>query len=114
MEMKAGEISAVIGRNGAGKTTLLKAITGLVKVKEGEVIYKDNLITNLPTYKIMQYGISHIPQGRQIFGDQSVEDNLILGAFKLKKEKRKIMELIDREYERFPRLKERRKQQAGT
>lgn len=114
MEVNQGEIVAVIGPNGAGKTTLLKAITGLVKMKEGTVKYKEQLISNLPAYKIIEYGISHVPQGRQIFGDQSVEDNLILGAFMLKKNKKRVMELIEREYERFPRLKERRKQQAGT
>lgn len=114
MEVNEGEIVAVIGPNGAGKTTLLKAITGLLKVKEGMVQYKGKLISGIPAYKILEHGISHVPQGRQVFGDQSVEDNLILGAFTLKKDKKKIEELIEREYERFPRLKERRKQQAGT
>ncbi|MEH7238937.1 ABC transporter ATP-binding protein [Bacillus sp. JJ1562] len=114
MEVNEGEIVAVIGPNGAGKTTLLKAITGLLKVKEGTVLYKDNVITGTPAHKILGYGISHVPQGRQVFGDQSVEDNLILGAFTIKKDKQKIQELIEREYERFPRLKERRRQHAGT
>lgn len=114
MEVNEGEIVAVIGPNGAGKTTLLKAITGLLKVKEGMVQYKGKLISGIPAHKILEHGISHVPQGRQVFGDQSVEDNLILGAFTLKKDKKKIQELIEREYERFPRLKERRKQQAGT
>ncbi|MEH7392067.1 ABC transporter ATP-binding protein [Bacillus sp. JJ1503] len=114
MEVNEGEIVAVIGPNGAGKTTLLKAITGLMKAKEGTILYKDNVITGTPAHKILGYGISHVPQGRQVFGDQSVEDNLILGAFTIKKEKQKIQELIEREYERFPRLKERRRQQAGT
>jgi branched-chain amino acid transport system ATP-binding protein len=114
MEVNEGEIVAVIGPNGAGKTTLLKAITGLLKVKEGTVEYKGNVISGVPAHKILEYGISHVPQGRQVFGDQSVEDNLILGAFSIKKDKSKILELMEREYERFPRLKERRKQQAGT
>ncbi|MEH7224161.1 ABC transporter ATP-binding protein [Bacillus sp. JJ1566] len=114
MEVNEGEIVAVIGPNGAGKTTLLKAITGLMKVKEGTIRYKDNVINGTPAHKILGYGISHVPQGRQVFGDQSVEDNLILGAFTIKKEKQKIQELIEREYERFPRLKERRRQHAGT
>ncbi len=114
LEINEGEIVAVIGPNGAGKTTLLKAITGLLKPKEGSVIYKDMVISKKPAHKILEYGISHVPQGRQVFGDQSVEDNLILGAFSIKKEKQKIQELMGREYERFPRLKERRKQLAGT
>lgn len=114
MEINEGEIVAVIGPNGAGKTTLLKAITGLLKPKEGSVIYKDMVISKKPAHKILEYGISHVPQGRQVFGDQSVEDNLILGAFSIKKEKQKIQDLMGREYERFPRLKERRKQLAGT
>lgn len=114
LEINEGEIVAVIGPNGAGKTTLLKAITGLLKAKEGSVIYKDTVISSKPAHKILEYGISHVPQGRQVFGDQSVEDNLILGAFSIKKEKQKIQELMEREYERFPRLKERRKQLAGT
>lgn len=114
LEINEGEIVAVIGPNGAGKTTLLKAITGLLKPKEGSVIYKDMVISKKPAHKILEYGISHVPQGRQVFGDQSVEDNLILGAFSIKKEKQKIQDLMGREYERFPRLKERRKQLAGT
>jgi branched-chain amino acid transport system ATP-binding protein len=114
MNVNEGEIVAVIGPNGAGKTTLLKAITGLLKVKEGTVQYKGKLISGIPAHKILEHGMSHVPQGRQVFGDQSVEDNLILGAFTLKKDKKKIQELIEREYVRFPRLKERRKQQAGT
>ncbi|MHA6260413.1 ABC transporter ATP-binding protein [Sporosarcina sp. CAU 1771] len=114
LEVNEGEIVAVIGPNGAGKTTLLKAITGLLKVKGGTILYKDNVITGTPAHKILGYGISHVPQGRQVFGDQSVEDNLILGAFTIHKDKEKIQELIEREYKRFPRLKERRKQQAGT
>lgn len=114
MEVKEGEIVAVIGPNGAGKTTLLKAITGLMKAKEGSVTYKGNIISDTLAHKILRYGISHVPQGRQVFGDQSVEDNLILGAFTIKKEKQKIQELMKREYARFPRLKERRLQQAGT
>ncbi|MCG7345669.1 ABC transporter ATP-binding protein [Sporosarcina sp. ACRSL] len=114
MEVNEGEIVAVIGPNGAGKTTLLNTITGLLKAKEGTILYKDNVISGTPAHKILGFGISHVPQGRQVFGDQSVEDNLILGAFSIKKEKQKIQELIEREYERFPRLKERRWQQAGT
>lgn len=114
LEVSPGEIVSVVGRNGAGKTTLLKAITGLVSIKEGTVHYKEELISSLPAYRIVRSGISHVPQGRQVFGDQTVEDNLILGAFTLQKYKNRVMELLHREYERFPRLKERRNQMAGT
>lgn len=115
LNVNKGEIVAVIGRNGAGKTTLLKAITGLVKIKKGSVSYLEKEITNHPAHKIVQEcGIAHVPQGRQVFGDQSVENNLILGAYSIRKEKQKITELLEKEYNRFPRLKERRNQQAGT
>ena len=115
MQIHEGEIVAVIGRNGAGKTTLLKAVTGIIKSNSGTVHFHEHLISSLSAHKIVQqHKISHVPQGRQIFGDQSVEDNLILGAFSIHKQKATIKELMEREYERFPRLKERRKQQAGT
>lgn len=110
-----GEIVALIGRNGAGKTTLLKAITGLVKASAGEIRYQGENITGLPAHEIMRKGIAHVPQGRQVFGDQTVEDNLILGAYtKIKRQPKQVKEWLEREYERFPRLKERRRQQAGT
>lgn len=115
LQVNQGEIVALIGRNGAGKTTLLRAITGLVKIKEGEIRYKDNHLQHLPAYEIMRKGIGHVPQGRQIFGDQTVEENLILGAYtQIKKQPKQVKERMEREYERFPRLKERRNQQAGT
>lgn len=114
LHVDQGEIVAVIGRNGAGKSTLLKAITGLVKVKEGSVQFHNQLISNFQAHKIVRCGITHVPQGRQVFGDQSVEDNLILGAFINRKDKKFIKQLIEREYARFPRLKERRHQAAGT
>lgn len=110
-----GEIVALIGRNGAGKTTLLKAITGLVRAREGEIRFKEERLDNLHAHQIMRCGISHVPQGRQIFGDQTVEENLILGAYtKIKQQPKQVREWLEREYTRFPRLKERGKQQAGT
>ncbi|MGC5324031.1 ABC transporter ATP-binding protein [Brevibacillus sp. SYSU BS000544] len=115
LQVNQGEIVALIGRNGAGKTTLLRAITGLVKIREGEIRYKDNYLQHLPAHEIMRKGIGHVPQGRQIFGDQTVEENLILGAYtQIKKQPKQVKERMEREYERFPRLKERRNQQAGT
>lgn len=115
IHVSKGEIVALIGRNGAGKTTLLRAITGLVKIKEGEISYQDTPLQHLPAYEIMRQGIGHVPQGRQIFGDQTVEENLILGAYtQIKKQPKQVKERMEREYERFPRLKERKNQQAGT
>lgn len=114
MDVKEGEIVAVIGANGAGKTTLLKALTGLLKPKSGTITYKNISITGSPVHNIMRLGIAHVPQGRQVFVDKSVEDNLILGAYAIRKDKRKVKQLLERQYERFPRLKERRNQQAGT
>ncbi|USG68005.1 ABC transporter ATP-binding protein [Brevibacillus ruminantium] len=115
LEVAKGEIVAMIGRNGAGKTTLLKAITGLVKLREGDIIYQGERITGMQAHAIMRLGIGHVPQGRQVFGDQTVEDNLILGAFtKIKQQPRQVRDWLEREYTRFPRLKERSKQLAGT
>lgn len=115
LEVNKGEVVALIGRNGAGKTTLLKAITGLVTLKQGEIHYKQQAIHQRPAFEIMRLGIGHVPQGRQVFGDQTVEENLILGAYtQIKKHPKRIKERMDREYERFPRLKERRNQQSGT
>jgi branched-chain amino acid transport system ATP-binding protein len=115
LHVNKGEIVALIGRNGAGKTTLLKAVTGLVKSKQGEIRYNGEQLNNLPADAIMKRGISHVPQGRQVFGDQTVEENLILGAYtRIKKQQKQVKEWMEREYARFPRLKERRKQLAGT
>lgn len=115
LEVNKGEVVALIGRNGAGKTTLLKAITGLVTLKQGEIHYKQQAIHQRPAFEIMRLGIGHVPQGRQVFGDQTVEENLILGAYtQIKKHPKLIKERMEREYERFPRLKERRNQQSGT
>ena len=108
MDVKEGEIVAVIGANGAGKTTLLKALTGLLKPKSGTITYKNMPITGSPVHNIMRLGIAYVPQGRQVFVDKSVKDNLILGAYASRKDKRKVKQLLEREYERFPRLKERR------
>ncbi|MBO8162530.1 MAG: ABC transporter ATP-binding protein [Brevibacillus sp.] len=115
LEVNEGEIVAVIGRNGAGKTTLLKAITGLVKMSGGEIRFKGERIDRLPAHEIVKKGIGHVPQGRQVFGDQTVEENLILGAYtKIKQQPEQVKKWMEREYQRFPRLRERRHQQAGT
>lgn len=113
--MKEGEIVAVIGRNGAGKTTLLRAITGLTPVADGRVEYRGRSITGLPAHRLMRLGIAHVPQGRQIFADQTVEDNLLLGGYPhYFRHRRAVLSHLEELYERFPRLAERRRQIAGT
>jgi branched-chain amino acid transport system ATP-binding protein len=115
IHVNQGEVVALIGKNGAGKTSTLNAISGLVRPIKGVIVFKDKNITTVPAHKIVHLKLSHVPQGRQIFGDQSVEDNLILGAYKNdRKNKQELKHLIEREYTRFPRLEERRLQQAGT
>lgn len=115
LEVKQGEVVALIGRNGAGKTTTLNAISGLIRPIQGEIRLNDKRIDSDPAYQIVKQKLAHIPQGRQIFGDQNVEDNLILGAYStIRKNKGELQCLLEREYDRFPRLKERRYQQAGT
>ncbi len=115
LEVKPGEIVAVIGRNGAGKTTLLRAITGLTAAAGGRVEYKGAPIQGLPAHRIMRMGIAHVPQGRQVFGDQSVEDNLLLGAYsQYFKDRTAVGARMEAQYKLFPRLAERRRQQAGT
>jgi branched-chain amino acid transport system ATP-binding protein len=114
LAVRAGEIVALIGRNGAGKTTLLRAVTGLVQPASGEVTLEGRSITRWRADRIAGLGVAHVPQGRQVFADQTVEENLLLGAYAIRSEKARIQRNLAREYERFPRLKERRHQQAGT
>ena len=107
-----GEIVALIGSNGAGKSTLLRAVSGMVPVASGEVRFAGEVITNLPSHQIVRRGLAHIPEGRQIFGDQSVFDNLLLGGFT--QNSRSSRGLAEEEIRRFPVLYERRSQKAGT
>jgi branched-chain amino acid transport system ATP-binding protein len=107
-----GEVVALIGSNGAGKTTLLRAISGMIPVVGGSVAFGGQSIANLRSHEIVRKGLAHIPEGRQIFGDQSVYDNLLLGGFSL--DANASRELADAELRRFPVLFERRKQKAGT
>jgi branched-chain amino acid transport system ATP-binding protein len=115
LEVKQGEVVAVIGRNGAGKTTLLRAVTGLTPVSGGSVSYKGTAITGRPAHQVMRMGIAHVPQGRQVFGDQTVEDNLLLGGYShYFKDRNVVVQRMEAQYKLFPRLAERRRQQAGT
>lgn len=112
-EVNKGEIVALIGANGAGKTTILHTVTGLLKPKTGKILFKGNDITKVPAHKIVTMGMAHVPEGRRIFSQLSVLDNIKLGAF-TRKDKEEIEETLNYVYERFPRLKERKNQVAGT
>ncbi|UQD53210.1 ABC transporter ATP-binding protein [Bacillus methanolicus] len=113
LEIHQGEIVTLIGANGAGKSTLLKAISGLLKPKQGDILFAGQSISGKPAQTIVKLGISHVPEGRRVFSNMSVEENLELGAF-LRKDKQGIQEDFKKIYELFPRLHERRKQLAGT
>ena len=112
LDVWPGEIVALIGSNGAGKSTTLRAISGLIRSEGGSVTFDGHDITNLRGDLIVRLGLAHIPEGRQIFGDQSVLDNLLLGGITL--ESRTSHDLAEQEIRRFPALRERRHQRAGT
>jgi branched-chain amino acid transport system ATP-binding protein len=112
LEVYPGEIVALIGSNGAGKSTTLRAVSGMIPIENGTVTFDGHEITNLRADQIVRRGLAHIPEGRQIFGDQSVFDNLLLGGFSL--ENRVSRSLAEQEIRRFPVLYERRRQRAGT
>ncbi len=113
LEIKAGEIVALIGSNGAGKTTFLKTVSGLIKASNGNISFKGQTINNLPPEKIVNLGISHVPEGRMVFTQRTVETNLQMGAFG-RKDKKAIRQDMEKYYEMFPILGERKKQKAGT
>ncbi len=108
-----GEVIALIGANGAGKTTILHTITGLITAKSGEVIYEGTDLQKIPAHKIVSLGIAHVPEGRHVFAQLTVYENLLMGAF-TRKDKTEIEESLSNVYQRFPRLKERKNQLAGT
>ena len=108
-----GEIVTLIGANGAGKTTLLRTISGLVRARTGRVLFEGRDITRMPPHEIVGLGISQAPEGRMVFSNLTVEDNLELGAYR-RKDRAGIRADRDRSYVMFPRLGERRKQNAGT
>jgi branched-chain amino acid transport system ATP-binding protein len=113
LEVNNGEIVTLIGANGAGKTSTLRAISGLNPIKSGEITYDGKLISNIGAHKIVSYGLSQVPEGRRVFGDQTIEENLLLGAY-LRKSKSEIKASMEEVFTLFPRVKERRKQLAGT
>ncbi|MGN1141739.1 MAG: ABC transporter ATP-binding protein [Oliverpabstia sp.] len=112
-EVNKGEVIALIGANGAGKTTILHTITGLLSPKKGSVIYEGTDITKTPAHKIVSLGMAHVPEGRRVFADLSVYENLKMGAY-TRKDRNEVEETLERVYARFPRLKERKNQMAGT
>ncbi|WP_019240244.1 MULTISPECIES: ABC transporter ATP-binding protein [Bacillus] len=113
LEINEGEIVTLIGANGAGKSTLLKTISGLLNPKQGVIDYEGQPIGGKAAQSIVKLGISHVPEGRRVFANMSVEENLQLGAY-LRKDKAGIKQELQRVYELFPRLLERQKQLSGT
>ena len=112
-EVEKGEIIALIGSNGAGKTTILHTITGLISPKSGKITFEGKDLTKTPAHKILGMGMAHVPEGRRIFQELTVFENLKLGAYILR-DKKQIEKNLEYVYEHFPRLKERKNQLAGT
>lgn len=112
-EVEQGEVIALIGANGAGKTTILHTVTGLLHAKSGSVQFEGRELTRTPSHKIVSLGMSHVPEGRRVFSNLSVYENLMMGAY-TRSDKKEIADTLDMVYERFPRLQERRAQLAGT
>lgn len=114
MEVRDGEIVSLIGANGAGKTTILHTITGLKEATSGSITYNDLDLRTTEASKLISYGIGHVPEGRHIFPEMTVLENLEMGAYSQKKDKDLFEKNKDMIFERFPRLKERYRQLAGT
>ena len=112
LEVSEGEIVALIGANGAGKTTTLRAISGLIEVSEGSITFEDNNITSLRSSQIVAKGVVQVPEGRKLFTDMSVAENLRLGAYR--RGRAEMDETLEEVFELFPRLSERADQSAGT
>ena len=108
-----GNCYGMIGANGAGKTTTLQTITGMLQPKAGEIIFEGKDISKIPGHKIVSMGMAHVPEGRRVFAELSVYENLKMGAY-TRKDKKEIEESLANVYKRFPRLEERKNQMAGT
>jgi branched-chain amino acid transport system ATP-binding protein len=113
LSVQRGAIVTLIGGNGAGKTTTLRAISGLLKARAGDILYEGGSIANLAPHQIVKLGISHVPEGRMVFANLTVMENLMMGAY-LQRAKPAIQQEIEYIFGVFPRLKEREKQVAGT
>lgn len=112
-EVNQGEVIALIGANGAGKTTTLQTITGMIPAKKGSITFNGVDITKIPGHKIVPMGMAHVPEGRRVFAQLTVLDNLKLGAY-TRKDPKEIQESLEMVYKHFPRLEERKNQLAGT
>ena len=112
-EVRDGEIVTLIGSNGAGKTTTMHAISGLLKPASGSIMLDGVELTKTPNHKIVSMGLAQVPEGRRVFAQQTVEENLLLGAY-ARKDKDGIQKDLEHVYDLFPRLLERKKQLAGT
>ncbi|HSK71161.1 MAG TPA: ABC transporter ATP-binding protein [Pyrinomonadaceae bacterium] len=113
LHVEQGEVVTLIGANGAGKTTTLRTITGLLEPRNGRVTYEGKDISGMATHKLLPMGIAMSPEGRGVFANLTVRENLDMGAY-IRKDKKKIAEDMERGFTLFPRLKEREKQKAGT
>ena len=112
-EVNQGEVIALIGANGAGKTTILHTISGLIKPSQGTITFEGKDIAKMPGHKIVSLGMAHVPEGRRVFSQLSVYENLLMGAY-TRKDKEEIQNTLRMVYDRFPRLEERTNQMAGT
>ena len=113
LKVQEGQVIGLIGANGAGKTTILHTITGLIEAKAGTVEFEGKDITKMPGHKIVTLGMAHVPEGRRVFADLTVLENLKMGAY-TRTDKNEIAESLAMVYKRFPRLEERKNQLAGT
>jgi len=113
LEVNEGEIVTLLGANGAGKTTTLRTISGLLRPAAGRVVFEGRPIDQMPAHDVLGIGIGHVPEGRRVFPRMSVQENLEMGAYQRKKGK-DVQEDLDRVYDLFPRLAERKSQKAGT
>jgi len=112
-KVNEGEIIALIGANGAGKTTILRTITGLITAKQGEILYDGVDLQKIHPHKIVSMGLAHVPEGRRVFSQLTVYENLLMGAY-TRQDKTEIEDTLQQVFKRFPRLNERKNQMAGT
>jgi branched-chain amino acid transport system ATP-binding protein len=113
LQVRKGELVTLLGANGAGKSTLLKTISGVLKPRQGRILLDEEVISQLPPHQIVRRGIVQVPEGREVFPELSVMDNLRMGAF-TRQDPGGVAEDLEKVFDLFPRLKERRKQEAGT
>lgn len=114
IEVGDNEIVSIIGANGAGKTTLMKSIMGINKPKKGTIEYNGSVISGLAPHKVVNHKIVYVPEGREIFPNMTVQENLEMGAYSVKMSKAEMEQHLEEQYDIFPRLKERSKQKAGS